>query len=146
MTSVEEEEVDGKEGEGVEEDGKEDKEGNFILVVESTTSLIRCKRIASRYLPASQQKGEWYEYRVEDIYEARTIRKDSDGNLLESPKVVFREEKVGGEFISGSKKSLGIHQKGATPESEQVMLALQRMFLEDEEKKWIAVSSFCLIP
>jgi hypothetical protein len=87
---------------------------------------------------ASKRKGEWYEYTA-DIYEARKIRKDPDGNLLASPKFVFKEEKVDGEFKSGSKKSLGIHEKGASLESEQVMLALQRKLLEGNGKKWIAV-------
>jgi ribosomal protein S17 len=86
---------------------------------------------------ASKRKGEWYEYTA-DIYEARKIRKDPDGNLLASPKFVFKEEKVDGEFKSGSKKSLGIHEKGASLESEQVMLALQRKLLEGNGKKWIA--------
>jgi hypothetical protein len=85
---------------------------------------------------ASRQNGEWYEYKA-TIYEARKIRKDPDGNLLASPKFVFKEKKEDGEFKSGSKKSIG--EKGASLESEQVMLALQRKLLEGNEKKWIAV-------
>jgi hypothetical protein len=87
---------------------------------------------------ASKREGKWYEYRA-FVYEARKIRKDPDGNLLASPKFVFKEEKVDGEFKSGSRKSIGILEKGASLESEQVMLALQRKLLEGNEKKWIAV-------
>jgi len=86
---------------------------------------------------ASKREGKWYEYRA-FVYEARKIRKDPDGNLLASPKFVFKEEKVDGEFKSGSRKSIGILEKGASLESEQVMLALQRKLLEGNEKKWIA--------